>query len=79
MASLNRAWDFLDRNGRLLERRLFGFHFNRGEVASVVSALAAYQNSDGGFGWGWSLTSARRPANRWICNSPSRPWKRWAP
>lgn len=63
MASLSRARDFLDRNGRLLERRLFGFHHDRGEVAAVVSALAAYQNADGGFGWGLE-PDKRTPASQ---------------
>lgn len=63
MASLSRARDFLDRNGRLLERRLFGFHFDRVEVVEVVSALAAYQNADGGFGWGLE-PDKRTPASQ---------------
>jgi hypothetical protein len=48
----DKARDFLARNGRLLERRLFAFHFDGGSADAVVSALAAYQNADGGFGWG---------------------------
>lgn len=52
MASLARARDYLSRNARLLERRLFAFHFEGGEASAVVAALSAYQNPDGGFGWG---------------------------
>lgn len=63
MASLSRARDFLDCNGRLLERRLFAFHHDRGEVAAVVSALTAYQNADGGFGWGLE-PDKRTPASQ---------------
>ena len=63
MASLSRARDFLDRNGRLLERRLFGFHFDRVEVVGVVSALATFQNPDGGFGWGLE-PDKRTPASQ---------------
>lgn len=52
MASLDRARDFLSLNARLLERRLYAFHFEGGEARAVVAALAAYQNPDGGFGSG---------------------------
>ena len=47
---LNRARDFLLRNGRLLERRLFEHHFEGASAEPVVRALAAYQGRDGGFG-----------------------------
>jgi hypothetical protein len=47
---LDRARDFLLRNGRLLERRLFEHHFEGGSAEPVVRALAAYQGRDGGFG-----------------------------
>jgi hypothetical protein len=63
MASLSRARDFLDRNGRLLERRLFAFHFEGGEASAVTSALTAYQNADGGFGWGLE-PDKRTPASQ---------------
>lgn len=38
------------RNGRLLERALFTHHFESGGGDGVLTALAAYQNEDGGFG-----------------------------
>jgi hypothetical protein len=44
--------DFVIRNARLLERRLFAFHFDNGPAEPVARALAAYQNADGGFGSG---------------------------
>ncbi|HQT52142.1 hypothetical protein [Phenylobacterium sp.] len=47
---LARARDFLLRNGRLLERRLFEHHFDGASAEPVVRALAAYQGRDGGFG-----------------------------
>ncbi|WP_340645764.1 hypothetical protein [Phenylobacterium sp.] len=47
---LDRAREFLLRNGRLLERRLFEHHFEGGSAEPVVRALAAYQGRDGGFG-----------------------------
>lgn len=49
---IERARLFMSANARLLERRLFAFHFGGGAAAGVVDALAAYQNLDGGFGWG---------------------------
>lgn len=47
---LARAEIFLWSNARLLERRLFAFHFHGGSREAVLGALLAYQNSDGGFG-----------------------------
>jgi hypothetical protein len=47
---LDSAWTFLLNNGRLLERRLFDFHFRDGSAGDVLAALLAYQNADGGFG-----------------------------
>lgn len=47
---LDLAWTFLLNNGRLLERRLFAFHFRGGSRDAVLTALRAYQNADGGFG-----------------------------
>lgn len=41
---------FIWHNGRLLDRRLFAYHFKAGSREDVLAALAAYQNSDGGFG-----------------------------
>ncbi|HEY5107537.1 MAG TPA: hypothetical protein VII73_12330 [Caulobacteraceae bacterium] len=46
------ARNFVLCNGRLLERRLFAFHFDGGSAEAAVAALAAYQNLDGGFGAG---------------------------
>ena len=48
--ALSRARDFLLRNGRLLERRLFEHHFEGASAEPVVRALLAYQGRDGGFG-----------------------------
>lgn len=45
-----RAEEFIWNNARLLERRLFDFHFRSGSSQAVLSALCAYQNEDGGFG-----------------------------
>jgi hypothetical protein len=48
--TLNSARTFLLNNGRLLERRLFEFHFKSGSAEAVLAALRPYQNADGGFG-----------------------------
>jgi hypothetical protein len=48
--STARAHDFILRNGRLLERRQFEFHFGDGDAESILAALRPYQNADGGFG-----------------------------
>ncbi|MFX0039579.1 MAG: hypothetical protein ACFFCY_04965 [Promethearchaeota archaeon] len=44
--------EFIFKNSRLLERRLFSFFFEKGKKSDVVKALVAYQNLDGGFGNG---------------------------
>ena len=46
----SRAETFLWTNARLLERRLFACLFRDGSAESVVAALKAYQNPDGGLG-----------------------------
>jgi hypothetical protein len=45
-----RAEIFIWSNARLLERRLFAYHFQGGSRQAVLAALRAYQNQDGGFG-----------------------------
>lgn len=45
-----RAEEFIWHNARLIERRLFEFHFKSGSAQAVLSALRAFQNEDGGFG-----------------------------
>ena len=46
------AQRFLLREGRLLERRLFGTVFADQPAEGVLDALRGYQNADGGFGHG---------------------------
>ena len=43
---------FLDREGRLIERRLAAVLFDGGDPTGVVEAVRAYRNPDGGFGHG---------------------------
>lgn len=52
MTILEQAELFVWRNGRLLERARFAFHFLDGSGEAVRRALLAYQNEDGGFGNG---------------------------
>jgi hypothetical protein len=42
--------EFILREGRLLERRLFATVFEGADPAGVVDALCGYRNADGGFG-----------------------------
>ena len=44
--------DFLLREGRLLERRLFATCFEGAPATGVVDAVRAFRNNDGGFGHG---------------------------
>ena len=50
MTILERARDFILREARLIDRRLFEVWFEGGDPALVLAALRAYQNPDGGFG-----------------------------
>ncbi len=43
---------FLEREGRLVERRLAAVLFDGADPAGVVDAVVAYRNADGGFGHG---------------------------
>jgi len=44
--------DFIFRQGRLLERRLFATCFEGASALGVIDALRGYRNDDGGFGHG---------------------------
>jgi len=50
--SFHTARAFLQREGRLLERRLFATLFERAPADGVLDALRGYRNTDGGFGHG---------------------------
>jgi len=47
---LEKAKAFIYCNARLLDRRRFEYFFEGGSKEAVIASLAAYQNSDGGFG-----------------------------
>jgi hypothetical protein len=48
----NAARQFIQLEGRLLERRLFATLFEGAPAAAVVDVLRGYRNPDGGFGYG---------------------------
>jgi len=50
-ALLARARAFIYRQARPLDLARWQFHFENGSQAAVLTALAAYQNADGGFGY----------------------------
>ena len=52
MVDFGRARDFIYGAARLLDRRWFAAEFEGADAALVLTALAAYQNPDGGFGHG---------------------------
>lgn len=49
-AALAAAEEFMQLNARLVDRRMFAYHFRGGSPEAVLTALRAYGNADGGFG-----------------------------
>ncbi|MEF3312034.1 prenyltransferase/squalene oxidase repeat-containing protein [Paenibacillus sp. GYB004] len=47
---VDKAGSFLYSHARLLDRKRYEYHFERGTKEAVIQALRAYQNADGGFG-----------------------------
>ena len=56
--NFNKARDFILTNARMIERRLFEYHFVNGNKEGVYHAVYAYRNPDGGFGWGMEPDTA---------------------
>jgi hypothetical protein len=52
MVDLDAAREFMAQHARLLDRRRFGVVVDGDAPESALAALAAYRNSDGGYGWG---------------------------
>lgn len=52
MNTFEKARKFIYRNARPVDLALFKYCFENGSRDDVLTALAAYQNPDGGFGWG---------------------------
>ncbi|MCL2445405.1 MAG: hypothetical protein FWD06_01370 [Oscillospiraceae bacterium] len=50
MPNIEKARTFIYRNARPLDLARFQFHFEGGSAEAVLTALAVYQNEDGGFG-----------------------------
>ncbi len=53
-----KARDFIFTNSRIIERRLFDYHFCNGPAEGVFHAVYAYRNQDGGFGHGMEPDTA---------------------
>ncbi|MBT8179446.1 MAG: hypothetical protein HKP60_10035 [Eudoraea sp.] len=53
-----KARDFILTNARMIERRLFQFHFENDSPEGVYHAVYAYRNLDGGFGHGMEPDTA---------------------
>lgn len=53
-----KARDFILTNARMIERRLFEFHFVNGNKEGAFHAVYAYRNPDGGFGHGMEPDTA---------------------
>ena len=53
-----KARDFILTNARIIEKRLFDFHFSNGDINGVFHAVYAYRNADGGFGHGMEPDTA---------------------
>lgn len=53
-----KARDFILTNARMIERRLFQFHFENDGPEGVFHAVYAYRNQDGGFGHGMEPDTA---------------------
>jgi hypothetical protein len=53
-----KARDFILTNARMIERRLFEYHFVNGNKEGVFHAVYAYRNPDGGFGHGMEPDTA---------------------
>ena len=56
--NFDKARGFILTNARMIERRLFDFHFGKGNPEGVFHAVYAYRNSDGGFGHGMEPDTA---------------------
>ena len=56
--NFKKAKDFILTNARMIERRLFHFHFENDNNDGVYHSVYAYRNSDGGFGHGMEPDTA---------------------
>ncbi|MEO1258681.1 MAG: hypothetical protein AAFZ15_07780 [Bacteroidota bacterium] len=57
-SDFKKAKDFILTNARMIERRLFHFHFENDDPQGVLHAVYAYRNTDGGFGHGMEPDTA---------------------
>lgn len=61
-----KAKQFIFRQGRLLDRKYFLYHFENGPREAVLDVLKCYKNGDGGFGHGLE-PDVMCPASTAIC------------
>ena len=66
--AFDKAKAYIFSHGRSLDQQLFTHHFEGGEAAPVLTALAHFQNEDGGFGHGLE-PDVRTPASSAIATS----------
>lgn len=60
MNTFEKARRFIYRNARPLDLAVFKYCFENGSADDVVASLCAYQNPDGGFGWGLEADNFNR-------------------
>jgi hypothetical protein len=68
-STFNNARSFIYRNARPLDIARWQYHFEGGSREAILTALAAYQNEDGGFGHAlepdaWNPNSS--PIQTWV-------------
>ncbi|MCB0061721.1 MAG: hypothetical protein KDE19_06385 [Caldilineaceae bacterium] len=70
--AFQQAASYIQTHGRRVDQARFAFHFAEGSAADVLTALAAYQNEDGGFGHGLEpdlrTTASSAVATQQACN-----------
>lgn len=69
MNTFDKARTFVRRNARPLDLALWQYHFENGSKEAVMHALSAYQNPDGGFGYGLEADNFNPNS------SPMQTWK----
>src|SRR3954451_5073671 len=50
--NIEKASAFMTTHARIIDRRRFDLVTGKGDPDALLSALAAYRNDDGGYGWG---------------------------
>lgn len=61
-----KAHDFILTNARMIERRLFHYHFEQGDTSGVFHAVYAYRNPDGVLVTEWNQIPLRQKVNLFL-------------